>query len=333
MFLLRVSYKICSPTTKWKSGAPVGAGSKSSFPIGNHHNHGWLGDPVPKELRPISWYILGSASAVQEKLALIKHAMTLPAKGWDNHHHTAPLDTTGHTQVTLTFPMTPAQALVGAKGNKKNVDLFLPTWLCCYPGWKMAGVREWRQSGEAGRDPACQRVGSGCSELPPWSPGGGGGVAVAVVCGFRLRVLVLYAPSHWTLSQKDILKEKLIKDFKTVNVEHKTPSAGPFWNSSPVPLYWSHVREAGPAPVTEWGTNTHLCPGPWTQDGGGNTVRGNFRRKFLERVESEARWYGVRSGSEGTGSGMDGQDLSHPRTPWDRTWGPAGTRWDSVHHL
>ena len=84
----------------------------------------------------------------------------------------------------------------------------------------MAGVREWRKSGEAGRDPGCQRVGSGSSELPPWSPGGGGGVVVAVVCGFGLQVLVHYAPSHWTLSQKDILKEKSIKNFKMVKVEH-----------------------------------------------------------------------------------------------------------------
>lgn len=47
------------------------------------------------------------------------------------------------------------------------------------------------------------------------------------VCGFRLQVLEHYVLSHWTLTQKHTLKEKLTKNFKVVNTEHKTAS-GPF---------------------------------------------------------------------------------------------------------
>ena len=54
-----------------------------------------------------------------------------------------------------------------------------------------------------------------------WELGGG-------VCGFRLQVLVHYVLSHWALTQKHTMKAILTKDFKVVNREQKTPSAGPF---------------------------------------------------------------------------------------------------------
>jgi len=68
--------------------------------------------------------------------------MILPAQVWDNHHHAASLDITGHMQVTQTCPMTTAQAPVGVKDNGRNVELSPPVWTCCYPGWKMTEVRE-----------------------------------------------------------------------------------------------------------------------------------------------------------------------------------------------
>lgn len=54
------------------------------------------------------------------------------------------------------------------------------------------------------------------------------GVEGGDVCGFRLQVLVHYVLSHWALTQKHTLKEKLTKNFKVVNTGHKTPSSGPF---------------------------------------------------------------------------------------------------------
>ena len=77
---------------------------------------------------------------------------------------------------------------------------------------------------EGGQDPRDQRVGSGYLGLLPWSGGSWGGG----VCGFRLQVLVHYVLSHWALTQKHTMKEILTKDFKVVNREQKTPSAGPF---------------------------------------------------------------------------------------------------------
>lgn len=50
----------------------------------------------------------------------------------------------------------------------------------------------------------------------------GGDVCVDLGC----RVLVHYVLSHWALTQKHTLKEKLTKNFKVVNTEHKTPK---FW--------------------------------------------------------------------------------------------------------
>lgn len=79
-----------------------------------------------------------------------------------------------------------------------------------------------------------RRTGSRGSEGGKWLFGTstmesrGGGSWRGGMCGFRLQVLVHYVLSHWALTQKHTLKEILTKDFKVVNREQKTPSAGPF---------------------------------------------------------------------------------------------------------
>ena len=77
-----------------------------------------------------------------------------------------------------------------------------------------------------------------------------------------------------------------------------------------MPLYWSQVREAGPVPVTEWGMNTHLCPGSSTQAAVATQSVGTLRGSSWK--EEKVKPCGMESGRGGKAQAVEWMDVRYP---------------------
>lgn len=120
MHLFRISCIICKLLYKMKIWDPKrGREVNLPFLLGTMTTIADWVTCAPKGSHSPSWYTLGTWIRCARKASPHLTCYDAACRGTGYHHHALPLDITGHTPVTLTFPMTPTEASMGVLGEIK----------------------------------------------------------------------------------------------------------------------------------------------------------------------------------------------------------------------